>query len=150
MGLDCIITYPGDNVGRHGHPKKDRTGPVREFVVNNQLFYTAVFNHIKNCGKCNPAEAVQLYFKSRFDEDGQELGTTDILCKLISRYKKRFPDKISDEVVKNFYYRLSHREAFAEYLETRDGEEIPEILKIQIQIISSLIRKSIKMHMEGK
>jgi len=60
---DCEITVKGDGQGRHGHPKNDRTGPLREFLVFNQVFFKAVRDHLKDCSRCDPAEVMRVYLE---------------------------------------------------------------------------------------
>ena len=51
--MDCEITIKGNGEGRNGHPKTDRTGPVREFLVDNGVFYRAVKKHVAKCDVCD-------------------------------------------------------------------------------------------------
>ncbi len=60
---DCEITVKGDGQGRHGHPKNDRTGPLRDFLVFNQVFFKAVRDHLKGCADCDPAEIMRVYLE---------------------------------------------------------------------------------------
>jgi len=62
--LSCSITVPGDGKGRYGKPKNDRTGPLSSFLVNNQVFFTVVKNHLKTCSKCS-IDAVLTVYRDR-------------------------------------------------------------------------------------
>jgi hypothetical protein len=63
MTLDCEITVKGDGVGRYGNPKKDRKGPLREFLVFNQVFFKKVRDHLDTCPRCDPDEAMEVYLE---------------------------------------------------------------------------------------
>lgn len=65
--MDCTITVKGNGVGRYGHPKHDRTGPIREFLVDNQIFYRVVKNHVATCDKCDPNAILEHYLARRLD-----------------------------------------------------------------------------------
>jgi hypothetical protein len=82
--MDCIVTMLGDGVGRYGKPKNDRTGPVREFIVDNQYFYPRVFKHVKDCAKCDSVTILETYLNRRINK-GEEL-VTGALVKLAYQY----------------------------------------------------------------
>lgn len=84
MPLTCIIMIPGDGVGRYGKPKRDRTGPVEEFVVDNGYFYPRVFAHVEKCKLCDPTEILNKYLTRRFAKE--QHGVTTIFTKLARRY----------------------------------------------------------------
>jgi len=78
----CIITVKGDGKGRYGHPKSDRTGPIESFIVDNAVFYSAVFKHVKTCSNCSPIAIMTIYFKRRKGI------FTDTLVNLLRKYAK--------------------------------------------------------------
>lgn len=62
---ECQITVKGDGVGKYGKPKKDRTGPVSDFLVDNSVFYAAVTKHLQKCETCDLVEVLQTYLRRR-------------------------------------------------------------------------------------
>lgn len=111
--MDCILTYKGDGVGNHGHPKYDRVGPVREFLVDNQLFYTFVKQHLQTCTKCDPTAILEYYLNRRFDPKFWQtkknphrkvppFPVSESLVKLALKYYKLFPNRVKFDIVKKF------------------------------------------------
>jgi hypothetical protein len=99
--MDCIITIKGNGVGRYGKPKKDRTGPVREFVVDNQYFYNIIYRHLKECDKCNPEEILRLYLARRIHRGDQMV--TGLLVELAMKYARHF--KIDPALIIEYKWR---------------------------------------------
>ena len=79
--MDCVITVKGDGKGKYGHPKADRTGPVSEFLVDNQVFYTAISKHLKNCDVCDPVEILKVYLDRRLKNPKFNQMVSDSLVK---------------------------------------------------------------------
>ena len=65
--LTCQITIKGNGVGRYGHPKTDRTGPLSEFLVDNQVFYKEICKHLRSCTSCDVIEVMNVYLQRRMD-----------------------------------------------------------------------------------
>ena len=63
--MNCIITVKGNGSGRYGNPKTPRTGPLKEFLVDNSVFYIAVTNHLKTCNTCSIEEILRYYLERR-------------------------------------------------------------------------------------
>jgi hypothetical protein len=58
--VDCTIT-----IKAKGNLKKDWTGPVRDATKDWDIFYRAVYNHVKDCDKCDPTQVLQKYWDNR-------------------------------------------------------------------------------------
>jgi hypothetical protein len=63
--MNCIITIKGNGSGRHGNPKTPRTGPVSGFLIDNNVFYIAVTEHLKTCDTCNIEDILRVYLERR-------------------------------------------------------------------------------------
>jgi hypothetical protein len=59
---------PGRGKAGHGHPREDRTGPLEEFLVDNQVFYKHVREHLSQCSLCNPRAVLEIYLERRRTE----------------------------------------------------------------------------------
>ena len=105
MSLDCVITVDGKDKGLGGNsrPKHSKTKPVSDFLRDSYVYYRAVFKHLKSCGKCDPQEALEGFLKNRA---GKQRGlTSGMLVKMAERYRKAFPDRVSEKIVKEFTIR---------------------------------------------
>ncbi len=81
MALDCILTVKGNGVGRYGHPKKDRTGPITDFLVDNTVFYSAVTKHLTICKRCSIQEVLTAYLDRRVQKPKFEGKTSGSLVR---------------------------------------------------------------------
>jgi len=78
--LNCTIT-----VKKKGRLKKDWTGTIKEAIKDWDTFYRAVFNHVKNCDKCDANEVLQAYWQLR--QKPKHKGRTSAgLAKLACQY----------------------------------------------------------------
>lgn len=102
--FECIITIKGDGQGRYGIPKKDRTEPVKNFMVDNQYFYNRVRQHILGCPLCDPTEALRHYLERR---PGSVTGT---LLKNALAYEKRSNRPVKKDVVDEYIWRCNDEE----------------------------------------
>ena len=95
----CVITVKGKESGLGGNsrPQKDTTKPVREFLVDNGTYYTAVYQHLKECQadpKCDPQQVLDVYLARRTDpKDGM---TSSSLATLAVKYLRAFPSVKAD------------------------------------------------------
>lgn len=96
--MSCVITVKGDGQGRYGHPKNDRTGPLEEFMVDNVVFYTAVFKHLKSCDGHDPNKILKYYLSRRIKRGDQMI--TGTLVKLALKYARHF---VIDPAILNEY-----------------------------------------------
>jgi len=99
--MSCIITVIGDGKGRNGHPKKDRTGPLEEFMVDNIVFYTAVFQHLLSCNKHDPNEILKHYITRRIARGDQMV--TGTLVNMALKYARNF--KIDQSIINEYKWR---------------------------------------------
>ena len=59
--MNCVITVKGDGRGLYGKPKNTRTGPLSEFLVNNQVFFSVVKKHLRTCSTCSVDAVLKVY-----------------------------------------------------------------------------------------
>lgn len=91
MGLDCFITIPPGS--SNGAPKREMSDVVSRFIRDSEHYYKHVLSHIKECGVCDPAEALRGYLKNR--ENKMSFGrTSGMLVDLSNKYRKAFPDRV--------------------------------------------------------
>lgn len=67
--FDCTITIKGDGQGRNGRFKQDKTDAVSRFMVDNVYLYTQVKQHVVQCRRCDPTEALRHYLNRRLTLD---------------------------------------------------------------------------------
>lgn len=124
MNTNCIITVKGDGRGQYGHPKYDRTGPIESFIVDNVVFYSAVFQHVKTCPKCSPLEIMTHYFQRRKGL------FTETLINLLKRYYNLIKksgsaaDQITAQAMIN---EATIRSAYNEYEHLNDYDVVRKI-----------------------
>ena len=97
----CMMTVKGDGVGKYGKPKKDVTMTVTEFLVDNGVYYAAVYQHLRGCEaspRCDPQQVLEAYLARRTKAPKNpkvpfsELGMTSKgLAQLASKYLRAFP-----------------------------------------------------------
>lgn len=91
--LDCVITVPAGKSGNSGR-KSDAVGPVRELCMDSDYMYRHVRQHVANCARCDPAEALRVYLARRLSPAklrGQQAlcgMTSGGLCKLALQYER--------------------------------------------------------------
>jgi len=101
--MNCILKVKGTPGGTHGKPRHDREGPVRDFVIDNQVFYRLVYNHVRQCELCDPTEVLRAYLARRMCKKHQDM-TSDGLVKLALRYE-RLDRGVPRELVDEFIWR---------------------------------------------
>ncbi len=108
--FECTITVKGDGQGRNGHFKKDKIGPVSQFMVDNITLYPIVKNHVVNCPQCDPTQAVRRYLHRRMGPrfNGR---VTEGLAKLAMSYERKCAKTrpIPKELVNEFICRSGSR-----------------------------------------
>ncbi len=103
--LSCLIEVDGKDRGKRGNgrPEKTLARPVREFLRSSDYYYKAVLNHIRGCGRCDPAEALQGFIDNREERcDGLVSGT---LVEMAERYWKLFPGRVPEALIAEFVVR---------------------------------------------
>lgn len=115
--MDCIITIKG-GAGR-GTLVKAKTGPVRDFVRDLDIYYDAVYNHCKTCQVCNPNEILRGFLSNR-DTLKKKGKTTNLLVNMALRYERNVP-KTDPVLISEFILRsqdqltiLKHAKRFSE------------------------------------
>lgn len=86
--MNCIITVKGDGVGRYGKTKTDRTGPIRDFLMDNQVLYTAVLRHVRECALCDPVAIFMHYLERRRNLPKHHGKTSRTFINLALKYEK--------------------------------------------------------------
>lgn len=114
MSLDCIIIA---QVSRN--KGKIATRPVSGFLRDSIRYYSAVFQHLKNCSMCNPKEALEGFFANRA---GRSMTST--IIDMAVKYKREFPDQIPDQLVSDFIVRGEHDwDRFITYVDFLTSED---------------------------
>ena len=132
--MDCIISIKGNGVGNNGHPKHDRSGPVREFLVDNQVFYRVVKNHVFSCDKCDPSAILQVYLDRRLDIKFWQtkkkpnaivpaFPVSVGLTQLALQYDKRYGKSLRPGLVRQFI-KLSMSSDFLQFISYFNEEDI--------------------------
>ena len=148
--MKCQISIKGCGRSDHGRLKNDWAGTVKEAIKDWDVFYRAVFNHVKDCDKCLPDDILLAYWNLRQQpkHGGKMSGT---LANLVVRYLRiganpalvkeflkddfnidvalkvhhLFDDEELYEMVKNAYFDVS---GLAEFHE-RTIQRIEKVLK---------------------
>lgn len=104
--MDCVITVKGNGVGKYGHTKKDRTKPLHEFLVDNQVLYRAVTQHLKDCSVCKIGDVLAEYRRRRVMTPkfkGQSstglVNRAIILERLAKKKKEVLPEGLVNELI---------------------------------------------------
>jgi hypothetical protein len=114
--LDCTIT-----VKKKGQLKQDWTGTIKEAIKDWDVFYRAVFNHVKDCDKCDPDEVLQAYWELR--QKPRHGGRTSVgLAALAYRYSKLGTDP---DLVKKF---IAKSGVVIRYAQIFTDEELYQVL----------------------
>lgn len=152
--MDCIIEIKGESDKtkrkyRMGQPTKDKEGPVRDFLTNNQYYYRHVYNHVKGCGLCDPDEIVRRYL------DHSSFIISGGLYKLICRYYKNMginPGLVYEAMarVENGTYNPynpdpEHKEKLPFFRKNNPEAEILFLLKQQNAVFTSSLLDHDKM-----
>ncbi len=73
---------------------------MSRFIRDSEDYYKAVEKHLKECTVCDPEEALRGFLKNREERfDGKMSG---LLLEMAKRYKRKFKDRIPDELVQSF------------------------------------------------
>lgn len=102
-GLDCVITVQGNGTGR-GSPRRDRTGPVHEFLTDLQGYYRAVLKHVVPCETCSSNEVLRRYLERRMTVKKFRGMVSRGLRDLASQYEARDPS-VERGLVDEFFLR---------------------------------------------
>lgn len=87
--MDCIIYIEAGGNPRYDGMTKPFSGPVRTALRHRTKFYNAVFQHLRECKKCDPNNVLRAYLKSRNTPKHKGLISGD-LEKLAAKYQHNF------------------------------------------------------------
>ena len=107
--MNCQITVKGNGHGGYGHPKTDKTGPLKDFLVDNQVFYRAVREHLKTCSVCSVEEILRFYLDRRLENPKFEERSSSTLAKHAVALEKLAAKKktpVPKELVNEFLWRV--------------------------------------------
>lgn len=114
MTLNCAITH---HSGSGGHITK--TVSVRELIVDDQILYKIVKDHVFNCSKCDPIEVIECYLNRRKNRAKFQGFTSATLVKLVNKYNnemiKRNRGSIPKELFREFVWRSGHSGTLIKY-----------------------------------
>lgn len=125
MGLECVITVPGDGKGQYGRFKSDRTGQVSQFTVCNSFLYSQVFRHVKECDRCSPDDVLRTLLDRKMGKDGM---VAQSMAELAMRYWDKLPRRTDVNLVKRILSRECGK-VLAEHCSMFSTSEIPMILR---------------------
>jgi hypothetical protein len=106
--MDCIITVKGNGVGKYGHSKNDRTGPLKDFLVDNQVLYLAVTKHLQGCSTCSIEAVLREYLRRRVEIPKFKGGMSSSLPKralILEKLAKKKGQPVPRELVNEFLWR---------------------------------------------
>jgi hypothetical protein len=134
MSLDCVI-----KVG-------EKIRPVKDFLHNDDHYYSAVKNHLKRCEVCSPKEALEGFLLSRSKTYGQ---TSSTLCRMAGSYERIFPGKIPKYLIDEFFIRgMMNWELFAEHIKVLTEADVIRAHSLIIESQRMLIKGSILPKLE--
>ena len=116
--MNCQITIRGNGIGRYGHPKNDRTGPLSEFLVDNVVLLRQISKHLKQCNKCTVEEVLQIYLK-RLNPGKSFNGCVSISLAskalVFENIARRKEETLTPGLVNEFLWRSPPASAFHEF-----------------------------------
>ncbi len=117
--MDCEIRVPAGDGGL----RRDAVGPVSSFLKDSEIYYRAVWKHVKQCRRCDPAEVLRGFLANR---DARHRGQTSaLLVTMAEKYRRAMPDRVPAELVREFVIRCaSSWEAFEDRVDDLSPEEI--------------------------
>lgn len=65
--LNCSITIKGDGRGKYGKLMYDKSGPLRDFLIDNQHFYIEITKHLQTCNVCSIDVVLNEYLRRRVE-----------------------------------------------------------------------------------
>jgi hypothetical protein len=104
--MNCLITVTGNGTGRHGNPKAAKTGPLRDFLIDNNVYYRAITKHLLECSICSINDVLKEYLRRRIEipkfhgmtSDG--LGRRAVVLEHLARKKNQVLDEnLVDEIL---------------------------------------------------
>jgi hypothetical protein len=122
MSMNCEIRVPR-GPSSSGQRGADMVGPVSSFLKDSELYYSAVWKHIKVCGRCDPAEILRGFLANR---DARHRGqTSTLLVEMAEKYGRAMPDRVPAGLVREFVIRgMTSWDAFADRVTSLSSDEI--------------------------
>ncbi len=98
-------------------------GPVSSFLKDSEIYYRAIWKHVRACGRCDPAEVLRGFLANR---DARHHGkTSTILIEMAEKYKRAMPDRVPDELVREYVIRSATSwDVFEDRVTSLSAEEI--------------------------
>lgn len=106
--MDCVITIKGRPKTGYGHTKHDRTGPIKNFLVDNNVLYSDVTKHLKTCDKCSINSILEEYLRRRIEIDKFNGGTSGGLIRralILERLALKKKEPLRPGLVNEFIWR---------------------------------------------
>jgi hypothetical protein len=129
MSLNCIL-----KVG-------EKTRPVKDFLHNDDRYYTAVKAHLRECGTCDPEEALRGFLSSRRKTYGL---TSTTLCKMAESYERTFSGKVPKCLIDEFFIRgMLNWEFFAERIQVLTEADVVKAHSLIIEARRALIKDTL-------
>jgi hypothetical protein len=126
----CVITVK--------EKSKNKTGPLRQFMVDNDYLYTEVARHVSQCVVCDPAKILGYYLwrrktipKFHGQTSGELVKLALKYCKIAQNRGKPLPPELINEfiwrsgsitVYKKFSKILTSREIYEAVILIRDAD----------------------------
>lgn len=85
--------------------KSGKSGPVAAFLTDSDTYYRAVYDHLKGCPTCDPSVVLRAILERRETVQKFRGATSSGLIDLAMRYRKRWPDKVPEDLVRRFVVR---------------------------------------------
>lgn len=130
----CTISIPGNRRGNYG---KNKSGTIREFLVDNQYYYSIIYKHVKDCDECDPIEIVRFYLNRRMEKQG---GFTSVgLLSVVNKYYRLCNKKgieLPIELINEFYWRCRSHEKILSRKSFYSFEEIYKCLKLHASFVT--------------
>lgn len=132
--MKCELFAPGSDA-RRGHPTKDQRRPLESFLVDNQVYYKLVIDHLrgskkqgtKPCDKCNPAEILQVYLDRRLNNPKFKGQTSRTLMLHAEKFR---PLGVPSSLILQFAIRSGDTSTLVKYGPEMTEEELVKSLLI--------------------
>lgn len=147
--MNCILHIEGSNQG-YGHPKTDQKKPLRDFLIDNKVYYSLVLKHLRGspkdgvppCPHCNAEEILRHYLDRRLRDPKFKglvsiglMGHAEKFGKLKGRY-------VPEALIRQFAVRCAHPGIISRYASKMTGDELARamlILRSQYEVHSQNI-----------
>jgi hypothetical protein len=118
---------------------RDWRGTIREAIKDWDDFYEAVFNHVKDCDKCDPNEVLQAYWEL-YQQPKYGGETSASFLRMAMRYKRIGADV---KLVKKFVAHAGYPGDILKYVHLFEDEELYNILCERVKFAQKEHRVSV-------